>query len=55
MSTPSLNVCPLLLSTRVILKVMSNHFVHANWEQQKKESKVVDGTSCCVVVYYMLY
>ena len=23
-------------------------FLHANWEQQTKESAVVDGTSCCV-------
>ena len=35
---------------RVILKVMSNHFLHANWEQQMKESTVVDGTSCCVIL-----
>ena len=26
---------------------MSNFFLHANWEQQTKESTVVDGTSCC--------
>ena len=25
---------------------MSNFFLHANWEQQTKESAVVDGTSC---------
>jgi len=25
-------------------------FLHANWEQQMKESKVVDGTSCCVIL-----
>ena len=23
-------------------------FLHANWEQQTKESAVVDGTNCCV-------
>ena len=37
-------------STRVVPKVMSNIFLHANWEQQTKESKVVDGTSCCVIL-----
>ena len=36
--------------TRVMPKVMSNHFLHANREQQKKESMVVDGTSCCVIL-----
>ena len=35
---------------RVVLKVMSNHFLHANREQQTKESRVVDGTSCCVIL-----
>ena len=25
-------------------------FLHANWEQQTKESAVVDGTSCCVII-----
>ena len=25
-------------------------FLHANWEQQTKESTVVDGTSCCVIL-----
>ena len=25
-------------------------FLHANWEQQTKESGVVDGTSCCVIL-----
>ena len=25
-------------------------FLHANWEQQTKESAVVDGTSCCVTL-----
>jgi hypothetical protein len=37
-------------STRVVPKVMSNLFLHANWEQQTKDSIVVDGTSCCVVL-----
>ena len=37
-------------TTRVVPKVMSNHFLHANREQQTKESMVVDGTSCCVIV-----
>ena len=36
--------------TRVVPKVMSNFFLHANWEQQTKESVVVDGTSCCVIL-----
>ena len=35
---------------RVVPKVMSSHFLHANWEQQTKESMVVDGTSCCVIL-----
>ena len=36
--------------TRVVPKVMSNFFfLHANWEQQTKESAVVDGTSCYVI------
>ena len=25
-------------------------FLHANWEWQMKESAVVDGTSCCVIL-----
>ena len=25
-------------------------FLHANWEEQTKESAVVDGTSCCVTL-----
>ena len=29
---------------------MSNFFLHANWEQQTKESSVVDGTSCYVIL-----
>ena len=36
--------------TRVVPKVMSNFFLHANWEQQTKENAVVDGTSCCVIL-----
>ena len=36
--------------TRDVPKVMSNFFLHANWEQQTKESAVVDGTSCCVIL-----
>ena len=39
-------ICP----TRVVPKVMSNFFLHANWEQQKKESVMVDGTICCVIL-----
>ena len=38
------------LNTRVVPKVMSNSFLHANWEQQTKESAVVDGTSSCVIL-----
>ena len=38
------------LYTRVVPKVMSNFFLHANGEQQTKESAVVDGTSCCVIL-----
>ena len=29
-------------------------FLHANWEQQTKESAVVDGTSCCVILEYLV-
>ena len=36
--------------TTVVPKVMSNFFLHANWEQQTKESAVVDGNSCCVIL-----
>ena len=36
--------------TRAVPKVMSNYFLHAKWEQQTKESAVVDGTSCCVIL-----
>ena len=36
--------------TRVVPKVMRNYFLHANWEKQTKESAVVDGTSCCVIL-----
>ena len=36
--------------TRAVPKVMSNIFLHANWEQQTKVSAVVDGTSCCVIL-----
>ena len=25
-------------------------FLHANWEKQTKESAVVGGTSCCVIL-----
>ena len=35
--------------TRVVPKVTSNFFLHANWEQQTKESAVVDGTSCVIL------
>ena len=38
------------VNTRVLPKVMSNFFLQANWEQQTKESRVVDGTSCCVTL-----
>ena len=36
--------------TRVVPKVMGNFCFHANWELQTKESAVVDGTSCCVIL-----
>ena len=36
--------------TRVVPKVMSNFSLHENWEQQTKESAVVDETSCCVIL-----
>ena len=39
-----------VIYTRVVAKVMSNSFLHANWEQQTKENVVVDGTSCCVIL-----
>ena len=39
-----------LVCTRIVPKVMSNIFLHANWEQQTKESAVVDVTSCCVIL-----
>ena len=40
----------IILRTRVVSKVMSNFFLHANCEQQMKESVVVDGTSCYVIL-----
>ena len=40
---PSLMGCTIsVANTRVLPKVMSNFFLHANWEQQTKESAVVD-------------
>ena len=45
---------PTGINTRVVPKVMSNNFLHANWEQQTKESMVVDGTSCCVILECLL-
>ena len=41
---------PVYQTTRDVPKVMSNIFLHANWEQQMKENAVVDGTSCCVIL-----
>ena len=38
------------LLTRTVPKDMSNSFLHVKWEQQTKESAVVDGTSCCVIL-----
>jgi hypothetical protein len=35
---------------RDVPKVMSKFFLQVNWEQQAKESRVVDGTSCCVIL-----
>ena len=43
-------VSPGLSFTRDVPKVISNIFLHANWEQQTKESAVVDGTNYCVVL-----
>ena len=43
-------ICTPFFDTRVVPKVMSNFFLYANWEQQTKESAVVDGTSCCVTL-----
>ena len=40
----------ILVNTRDVPKVMRNFFFNANWEQQTKESAVVDGTSCCVIL-----
>ena len=40
----------IIIITRGVPKVMSKFFLHANWEQQTKESAVVDGTSCCVIL-----
>ena len=45
--------CCRIVYTRVVLKVMSNFFLQANWEQQMKESTVVDGTSCCVILEFL--
>ena len=48
LSTPCRRLCH---DTRVVPKVMSKFFfLHANWEQQTKDSAVVDGTSCCVIL-----
>ena len=33
---------------------MSNFLLHAKWERQTKESAVVDGTSCCVILEYLV-
>ena len=38
-----------VLNTRVVPKVMSNFFLHANWEQQTKESAVVVVLSLSVL------
>ena len=43
-----------LSSRRVVPKDMNNFFLHANWEQQTKESAVVDGTRCCVILECLL-
>ena len=37
-------------NTRFVPKLMSKFFLHANWEQLAKESAVVDGTSCRVIL-----
>ena len=48
--TTQWNRIPRKEHTRVVPKIMSNNFFHANWEQLTKESKVVDETSCCVIL-----
>ena len=45
-----LTISTVSVYTRVVPKVMSNFYLHANWEQQTKESAVVDGTSCSVIL-----
>ena len=41
--------------TRVVPKSHEQlFFLHANWEQQTKESAVVDGTYCCVILEYLV-
>ena len=47
-ATVGTNKC--MLNTKGVPKVMSNIFLHANWEQQTKENAVVDGTSSCVIL-----
>ena len=46
----SIGFFPKEVNTRVVPKVMSTFFWHANWEQQTKESAMVDGTSSCVIL-----
>ena len=48
--TPLMPILRISAATRVVPKVMINFFLYANWEQQTKESAVVDGTSCCVIL-----
>ena len=40
----------MLKNTRVVPKVMSNFCLHANWEEQTKDSALFDRTSCCVIL-----
>ena len=41
---------PFEACTKGVPKVTNNFFLHAHWEQQTKESAVVDETSCCVIL-----
>ena len=45
-----LNTATNYFNSRDVPKVMNNIFSHANLEQQTKESAVVDGNSCCVIL-----
>jgi hypothetical protein len=48
--TPQKNASAKGKYTRGVPKVVSNIFLHANWEQQMKESMVVDETSSFAIL-----